>query len=277
MTFTFKTSSLFLFSIIFISSCSSPPTNRYQIRNDRAPDTEIDVSHIPDAVPKTEPRSQYGNPASYKVRGKTYHVNQDSKGYSQRGVASWYGQKFHGHRTSSGETYDMYSMSAAHTTLPLPTYARVTHLQNGRSVIVKINDRGPFHDDRLIDLSYAAAKKLGITANGTGIVEVTAIDPDSYQAQPIAVAQSTPVQNNDTQLQYGLYLQAGAFVSRSNAEQLRSKLQTIYNERKITASYYPDNQVYRVRIGPLASVEEADKLANDINHKGLAKPHIVVD
>ena len=171
----------------------------------------------------------------------------------------------------------MYGMSAAHTTLPLPTYARVTHLENGRSVIVKVNDRGPFHDNRLIDLSYAAAKKLGITAKGTGVVEVTAIDPATYQRHSTPVKQTAAISSQDAALQYGLFLQAGAFVSRNNAEQLRSKLQSIYNERKITARYYPENQVYRVRIGPLASVEEADKLADDINRNGLSKPHIVID
>ena len=282
MRSSFKFSLLLFFSITFISGCGSPHNNRYQLHQDRAPGSTVDVSNIPDAIPKNEPRSQYGNPNSYKVRGKTYYVKQDSTGYSQRGVASWYGQKFHGHRTSSGETYDMYAMSAAHTSLPLPTYARVTHLENGHSVIVKINDRGPFHDNRLIDLSYAAAKKLGITAKGTGIVEVTAIDPSSdkprsYKTSAKTHTQTPPAQTTDAQLQYSLYLQAGAFVSRSNAEQLRSKLQSIYNQRKITASYYPNNQLYRVRIGPLASIEEADKLADDISHNGLSKPHIVID
>ena len=283
-----------LISTVLLSACGTSQQNRYQLRHDRAPAQSVDVSRIPDAVPKPEPRSQYGNPTSYKVRGKTYYVKNSSQGYSERGIASWYGQKFHGHRTSSGETYDMYGMTAAHKTLPLPTYVRVTHLQNGRSVIVKVNDRGPFHDNRLIDLSYVAATKLGITGKGTGVVEVTALDPRQYPTQypsqnpsqhpgpdPQPVAQTTShpgkTASKPTPLQYGLYLQAGAFNNRNNAEQLRNKLQSLYNTRKITAAYYPDNQVYRVRIGPLASVEEADRLANDINLHGLDRPHIVVD
>jgi rare lipoprotein A len=173
----------------------------------------------------------------------------------------------------------MYSMTAAHKTLPLPTYVRVTHLQNGRSVIVKVNDRGPFHDDRLIDLSYAAASKLGITSKGTGVVEVVAIDPRTYLANK---DKTTPKKNRSntpasTPLEYSLYLQAGAFVSRVNAEQLQTKLQALYNTRKITSAYSTEKQVYRVRIGPIASVEEADKLAQDINFRGLDRPHIVID
>ena len=125
----------------------------------------------------SEPLSRYGNPESYVVYGKTYHTLSSSKGYKERGAASWYGTKFHGKRTSSGEPYDLYAMTAAHKTLPLPTYVEVTNLKNGRTVIVKVNDRGPFHDDRLIDLSYAAAAKLDILPYGTGEVEVRAIDP----------------------------------------------------------------------------------------------------
>jgi rare lipoprotein A len=136
-----------------------------------------DPSGIPDAVPKVEPKSKYGNPESYVVFGKRYHTKSSSNGYVERGVASWYGPDFHGRKTSSGERYDMYAMTAAHKTLPLPTYARVTNVKNGRSAVVKINDRGPFHGDRIIDLSYSAARKLGVVAKGTAMVEVKAIDP----------------------------------------------------------------------------------------------------
>jgi rare lipoprotein A len=136
-----------------------------------------DPASIPDAVPKLEPKSKYGNPASYVVFGRRYYTRNSSKGYIERGVASWYGRHFHGRKTSSGERYDMYAMTAAHKTLPLPTYARVTNLTNGRTAVVKINDRGPFHGDRVIDLSYSAARKLGVVAKGTGMVEIRAIDP----------------------------------------------------------------------------------------------------
>lgn len=134
-------------------------------------------AEIADAVPKTEPRSRYGNPDSYVVFGKRYKTKASATGHFERGVASWYGKKFHGRRTSSGERYDMYAMTAAHKTLPLPTYAKVTNLENGRSTVVRINDRGPFHGDRVIDLSYAAATKLGVVRTGTAFVEVKAIDP----------------------------------------------------------------------------------------------------
>jgi len=149
---------------------------------DEAPPEPIDVSTIPNAVPKPEPLSRYGNPVSYVVAGKRYYTMPSSSGYSERGIASWYGTKFHGQRTSSGEPYDLYAMTAAHRTLPLPTYVEVTNLRNNKSVIVKVNDRGPFHQDRLIDLSYAAAAKLGILGYGTGLVQVRAIDTGSMAA-----------------------------------------------------------------------------------------------
>ncbi len=267
--------SLGLTLLLLLSACSGIKKNRYAIHQDRAPDKNIDISHIPDAVPRIEPRSQYGNPTSYRVRGRTYRVMKSSRGYRARGVASWYGKKFHGHRTSSGETYNMYAMTAAHKELPLPSWVRVTHLGNGRSVIVKVNDRGPFHDNRLIDLSWAAAKKLGITGTGTGVVEIEALDPEHYQ-QPrysAQAAKSTP----PAPLQYHLYLQAGAFVSRNNAQQLQQKLQTILQLQNIRAVYNADKRLYRVRIGPLANVDEADQLAEQISRRGLAQPHIVID
>jgi len=143
-----------------------------------------DIARIPDAVPKVEPLAKSGNPDSYEVRGKRYIVRHNSQGYVERGVASWYGGSFHGRKTSSGEIYDMRSMSAAHKTLPLPTYARVTNMENGRSVVVRINDRGPFHGPRLIDLSYVAAAKLGVVKHGTAEVEIRAIDPRHSDSSP---------------------------------------------------------------------------------------------
>lgn len=165
------------------SSAAKSSGGRYAMNSDAYPELPPDVSDVPDAVPRVEPRSASGNRPTYQVWGKTYHVLADPTGYEKRGTASWYGQKFHGYATASGEIYDMYKMSAAHRSLPLPTYARVTNTDNGRSVIVKINDRGPFHSDRLIDLSYAAAARLDILGNGTGHVEVEAIDPKAWQAQ----------------------------------------------------------------------------------------------
>nr|VFK42184.1 MAG: rare lipoprotein A [Candidatus Kentron sp. SD]VFK48048.1 MAG: rare lipoprotein A [Candidatus Kentron sp. SD] len=136
--------------------------------------------NAPDAVPRVEPKSRYGNPRSYVVRGRRYYVSPSNKGYVKRGLASWYGTKFHGRRTSSGEPYDMCAMTAAHRSLPLPTYARVTNLENNRQAVVRINDRGPFYSKRIIDLSYAAARKLRVVGKGTAFVEVRAIDPREF-------------------------------------------------------------------------------------------------
>ncbi|MCG6862576.1 MAG: septal ring lytic transglycosylase RlpA family protein [Chromatiaceae bacterium] len=165
------TGAALLLSLGLLSGCSST------IDRDSATGNPPDLSSIEDAQPKIEPKSKYGNPETYVVFGKRYYTKASSKGYVERGIASWYGKKFHGRKTSSGERYDMYGMTAAHKTLPLPTYARVTNVKNGRSAVVKINDRGPFHGKRVIDLSYTAARKLGVVATGTAMVEVRAIDP----------------------------------------------------------------------------------------------------
>mgnify|MGYP001822793115 FL=1 len=257
---------------LLMAGCSTP-SSRYNHKHDSAPDRDVDVSRIPDAVPRYEPPSKYGNPDSYVVNGRRYHVMDDAYNYTERGIASWYGKKFHGHRTSSGEAYNMYAMTAAHKQLPLPTYVRVTNLENHRSVVVRVNDRGPFHANRIIDLSYAAAKKLGISARGTGMVEVTAIQPGTKQPGPRqAVSPSQP-----HQAEFQLYLQVGAFVSRHNAEQLQQKLRNRFTQLNVHSGYYADNNVYRVRIGPLASVAEADRLAEALSRQGFATPHIVVD
>ena len=144
----------------------------------------LDPDKIPDAVPRVEPRSKSGNMKTYVVRGKRYYTEDDSRGHVERGMASWYGKKFHGRNTSSGERYDMYAMTAAHKTLPLPSYVRVTNVDSGRSAVVRVNDRGPFHGPRIIDLSYAAATKIGVVSNGTALVEVRAIDPARPGADP---------------------------------------------------------------------------------------------
>jgi len=273
-----KTSYLILLTALVLQACSS--SSRYKIHRDHGPADPVDVSDIKNAVPKTEPRSKYGNPKNYKVLGKWYNVKQSSTGYREKGIASWYGKKFHGHRTSSGEMYNMYAMTAAHKTLPLPTYVRVTHLENGRSVIVKINDRGPFHDNRLIDLSYSAAKKLGVTAKGTGAVEIVAINPETYQKnksyqekfkRPSAIS-TYPVKS-----QYKLYLQVGAFSSQQNADKLQKRLSRMFKQRKIHSDFSSNKNIYRVRIGPLASVADADKLSALLNNKGIPTTKIVID
>ncbi|GAB4290998.1 MAG: septal ring lytic transglycosylase RlpA family protein [Thiohalomonadaceae bacterium] len=254
---------------------------------DGGPSHSADLSHVPDPVPRAEPRSRYGNPDSYVVNGRRYTVRSSAAGYVERGIASWYGTKFHGRRTASGETYDMHALTAAHTTLPLPTYVRVTNLNNGRSTVVRVNDRGPFHDNRLIDLSYAAASKLGIVETGTGLVEIRALTPGEPAPPPVTVARAPAAESSGADLgapaaappPVGLYLQVGAFVSRSNAEQLRSRLSSealppIQVQQGTDASNTP---IYRVRIGPIASVDEADRLASRLAALGVGTPHVVID
>jgi rare lipoprotein A len=275
---------------LLLAGCASdPPAGRYSQKHDSAPGQHIDVSTVKDAIPRAEPFSRYGNPSSYVVQGRRYHTLKRNSGYTERGIASWYGTKFHGHRTSSGETYDMYQMSAAHKTLPLPTYARVTNLQNGKSVIVKINDRGPFHENRLIDLSYAAAARLEILGKGTGLVEVTAIDPARDRQTPARphIAPSRPKLANATAAAPAtpplqeplLYLQLGAFQSRDNAERLQSRLRHVElpAELQISESTSNNQRVYRVRIGPLASAETADALTHLLADHGIHSPHVVID
>lgn len=166
---------LILCSPLLLSGCMS------HHKKDGPPPFHVDASKIPNAVPKPEPLSRIGNKPTYTVRGTTYHVLPSRKNYTAIGIASWYGTLFHNHRTSNGERYNMLAMTAAHRTLPLPTYVRVTNLENGQRIIVKVNDRGPFKPNRIIDLSFAAAKKLGIAGRGTALVEVKALDPSAHR------------------------------------------------------------------------------------------------
>lgn len=261
---------LSLLGCLSLTGCSF---TRY---HDGGPRTEINVAHIPDAVPRVEPESPNGNPESYTVLGHTYHVMQSSKGYVERGIASWYGTKFHGNTTSNGEIYSMYKMTAAHKTLPIPSYVQVTNLENGRKVIVRVNDRGPFHPNRIIDLSYVAAKKLGIANTGTGLVEVRSIDPRNWHpgSEPAPVkAEYRPPVKADNQL----YIQAGAFASRYNAEQLKQKLDVLLPRRTVQLGYLASDKLYRVRVGPLPNVDEADKVAQTISNNGYPEPHVVIE
>lgn len=263
--------SLLVLNSLLLSGCSF---SRYR---DGAPQAEINVAQIPDAVPRVEPQSSAGNPDSYTVLGRTYHVMNSSAGYTERGIASWYGTKFHGRSTSNGETYSMYKMTAAHKTLPIPTYLQVTNLENGRQVVVRVNDRGPFHPNRIVDLSYVAAKKLGLAANGTGLVEIRSIDPRNWppaQPAPTTARADTraPLKPENT-----LYIQAGAFSSRYNAEQLKKKLDELLPRRTVQLAYLNSDKLYRVRIGPLPNVDEADKVAQTISDNGYPEPHVVIE
>ncbi|MDH5444078.1 MAG: septal ring lytic transglycosylase RlpA family protein [Gammaproteobacteria bacterium] len=205
-------------------------------------------------------------------------------GYRQQGIASWYGTKFHGHRTSSGESYNMYAMTAAHKTLPLPSYVRVTNLYNQRSIVVRVNDRGPFHDDRIIDLSYVAAKKLGMTGNGTAKVQVTYIDPRKKPAsQRVSAFKNRPY--NSTHLKHEqakspakqFFLQIGAYSEQKNAEQMRQRVADLLENGEINTGYNVESKLYRVRIGPLASAQEADQLASKLSQSGISNSKVIID
>ena len=238
-----------------LSACGTGP------ERDSAPVEGIDLSSIPDAVPRAEPRSRYGNPRSYVVDGKRYFTLSCARGFTERGVASWYGTKFHGRRTSSGETYDMYGMTAAHRTLPLPTYVRVRNLSPGREIVVRVNDRGPFHDDRILDLSYAAATKLGIARRGTGLVEVRALDPGSTAAAPATI-----------------FIQAGAFRTSANASRMRAGLAVATGlPVRVRRTVYNGRAMYRVWLGPVSSVEEADRVVSTLGVLGIEEPQVVVE
>lgn len=251
---------------------SLPQSQRYQQADDGSPEHAAleAIANLEEPVPQVEPRSRYGNGPVYTVRGKTYHVLDSARGYKQRGTASWYGTKFHGHLTSSLEPYDMYKFSAAHKTLPLPTYARVTNLDNGTSVIVRINDRGPFHGQRLIDVSYAAAVRLGIWKQGTGRVEVETINPRSEELPlpPTVSAELTGPR---------VYLQAGAFADMDNAQELAERLREMQlGQVRVVSAMVGGRKLQRVRLGPLRNALEADRLKQKLTQHGMPSAQVVI-
>lgn len=217
---------------------------------DGAPPGPLPVS-FKEVKPRAEPLSRYGNPGMYQVNGKKYEVMTSSNGYRTRGLASWYGTKFHSKRTSSGEDYDMYALTAAHKTLPLPTYVRVKNLSNGRVAIVKVNDRGPFHTGRVIDLSYAAAAKLGLFPKGTAPVEIEALTLASRGGAPVS----------------HYYLQAGAFSSASRAASLKSKLAKLTRSPVIVEKY---QKHYVVKVGPIPNKKMSDNLKKSLVRNGVS-------
>ncbi|MCG7996079.1 MAG: septal ring lytic transglycosylase RlpA family protein [Candidatus Thiodiazotropha taylori] len=268
---------LLCLGLAILAGCSSSPGSRTSQSDGVSPyhPPPADMATIPDATPRDEPKSKYGNPSSYVVFGKRYYTLSESHGYNARGIASWYGSKFHGQRTSSGEAYDMYAMTAAHKSLPLPSYVRVTNLRNNRSVVVKVNDRGPFHDNRLIDLSYTAAWKLGIIGEGTGLVEVTALQAGASEVTPTPVV-TTPARQKRQRLPE-LFLQVGAFGDSQNAQRLKQRLEEqLKTSVLIQGDSAVANQVYRVQVGPIASVELADHLSQRLSQLGIENPHVVI-
>jgi rare lipoprotein A len=260
----------FCLGAALMSGCTTEPRRTIPppapLPTPSTPSQPIDPGSIPDAVPKIEPRSAKGNPPFYTVLGKRYFVLANPDGYLERGVASWYGPGFHAKSTSNGERYDMYAMTAAHTTLPLPAYVQVTNLKNGRRVTVRVNDRGPFKDGRIIDLSYSAAAKLGMLREGTAFVEVRGVSA-TREVQNAAVAPAT-----------ALFVQAGAFTAEANAAKLVTQLRT----QGVTNAAVRSDQVngqtlYRVRVGPVPSVPEFDRALARLKKLGIADARLAAD
>lgn len=246
--------------VVLLAACSRETVHDAP---DGPPDQRFDPALIERPEPRPEPRSAYGNHSPYEVLGQTYRVMAEAAGYHERGLASWYGTRFHGKPTSSGEPYDLYKLTAAHRTLPLPTWVEVTRLDTGKSIIVRVNDRGPFHPDRIIDLSWAAASELGMTELGTAPVEVRAItfDEDGTTPRPARV----PV-----------FVQVGAFSERQRADSVAQDLEQagigpIHTERART----PAGRIWRVRLGPVEQAGDAIALVDRVAELGLGPARYV--
>lgn len=263
---------------MLMSACAS-------INRDGAPLQFPDVSDIADAAPSVEPSSKQGNPQRYEINGIQYFPQKERLGFTQTGIASWYGTKFHGRLTSNGEVYDMYKMTAAHKTLPLPTYVNVSNLENGKSIMVRVNDRGPFVEDRIIDLSYVAAIKLVMTHSGTARVRV-----DAWSANSKMLVQSGNInttQNSDRVEDYvepsiettvlhddnrRYYIQLGSFANRQNAKKLKSKLLTLTQE-SVTISPVQTHLgiMYRVQLGPFDQKEKLISIEQSFRQLGYTQ------
>ena len=311
-----------------MAACFSAPPRRETPSTTPVPPPPAErpppADSVPDMVPRYEPRARNGNPPFYDVMGKRYFVLSSGVGYVERGVASWYGPGFHKVRTSTGEPYDMYAMTAAHKTLPLPAYVRVTNLQNGRSIVVRVNDRGPFVGNRIIDLSYTAASKLDMLRNGTAMVEVRTLEPISAntplvaqattptatpnarpnaapaaapltatpltaatEAPPPAQASAPPAEAvsdpaagavSTVPVPRALFIQAGAFSDPKNAERLMEKLRGGgYGKVFVRDNEIAGRKMYRVRIGPVPSVAEFDRIVAALERVGVNDAHLALD
>lgn len=268
-----KSSLLAIACSLFLIACSSSPTIKrlpsepskpaptkdggYYKNDGPHANPPANIDSIPNAAPKNEPLYKYST-KPYIALGKKYIPLKSSLNYKKRGIASWYGKMFHGNKTANGEVYDMYGMTAAHTILPLPSYVKVTNVENGRSVIVRINDRGPFKHGREIDLSYAAAYKLRLIEKGSGLVDVEAINPDQFSS-------SSPPTSYPATAKQQHYIQAGAFGNETNAITLQGKIQALNNEQSNKVKRVYNNGLYRLMIGPYPSRQEAELAAANIN------------
>ncbi|MGI9234161.1 MAG: septal ring lytic transglycosylase RlpA family protein [Woeseiaceae bacterium] len=291
---------LTLLPLLLVAACQGSG-----IRGDGPPAGSGRIPDLPgDAIPRHEPRSRYGNGPNYEVFGKHYTVMASGRGYQERGVASWYGKKFHGNLTSNREVYDMYAMTAAHKTLPLPSYVRVRNLVNDRSVVVRVNDRGPFVHNRIIDLSYSAALKLDMINDGTSMVEVTIIDLDapsgdrpvrrstppapttapplvslpSVATQPAPTPEPGDAPVDTEKSEHEIFVQVGAFGDRSNAERRLTMLAAAgIDNAFVHEDSSSDPALLRVRIGPVANVVQYDVLVEELANIGITDPYLAAD
>jgi rare lipoprotein A len=233
---------------------------------DRPP---VDLASVPDATPRAEPLHRFAN-RPYQVFGRNYAPMASAQGFRQKGIASWYGRRYHGQNTSSGEPYDMYGMTAAHPQLPIPSYVRVTNVANRRSVVVRVNDRGPFHADRVIDLSYTAAWKLGYVEAGSALVEIEPVLPGAAAAAAPAPA-AAPVAADAG----GVYLQLGAFSARESADNFRARLYRELGWLSDPIHIFAATGLFRLQLGPFRSQDEARPLADRIEAELAVKPLFV--
>ncbi|CAD6363867.1 hypothetical protein SHEWT2_00188 [Shewanella hafniensis] len=240
-----------------------PNKGRYSLKNDKMPLNPPNVDHVPNATPKYEPYSRRGN-KPYTVYGESYNVMNTGQGFTETGRASWYGEKFHGYETSNGEPYDMYSMSGAHKTLPLPSYAKITNLENNKQVIIRINDRGPFHSDRILDVSYAAAYKLGMLATGTARIKLEVIYIGSIAGTSSAIASINDTGNH--------YIQLVASKDRAKLNKIAKELERKY---QVKTRVQPVNNMFRLQLGPIGQAELADKMLNKVKQDEYPESYIV--
>ncbi len=258
----------------------SSNAGRYSIQQDRAPVRSVDLSVIPDVVPEPINRTMAGNRSPYTVLGKSYQVLATEEGYSERGVASWYGEKFHGHKTSNGEIFDMYQVSAAHKSLPIPSFLKVTNLDNNRSIIVRVNDRGPFHGDRIVDLSYAAALKLGYADRGTARVQLESIIARGAAVDAYSASAGT---NQNRILASSVvgdkYLQVGAYSELSAAEKVSSRVEALTSLPVVIRSVNTSNNrvLHRVRVGPISDPGQIQRLRRSVVAANLGSPYTVTE
>jgi rare lipoprotein A len=277
---------LLLIAAALLSACAQTPARGHHTpAKTKVPEPIAPVVTIPDGeLPRR------GNPPFYDVLGRRYHVLPSGEGYRERGIASWYGREFHGRPTASGEVYDMHAISAAHKTLPIPSYARVTNLRNGRSVVVRVNDRGPFVRNRIIDLSFGAAELLDITHAGTGIVEVESVEledagpglaandlPPPADLSAMLVSEAEPPMEPPLE-QRTLYVQVGAFGEPFNAERLRQRLAALgFDNVTVVADSDDGRPLYRVRLGPLADVQSYDRLVERLATAAIDDIYLTLD